>query len=302
MNTFQLQCFISVAQTLNFREAAEQNFITQPAFSRKIAELEKELDSELLHRSHHKVILTKSGEKFYYRAKEILELEEKTKAEIADAARSESGHIRIAFLGTSSIGLAQLISRFTERHPQITLSIDLMNGNEINKALKERNYDFYFCSKNSVLNIRNMVTVQTETYPYCIYAHKNRVARIGPENFASLEGLPFAFFPAEIGSIMYNEVMKICHKRGFYPIIKNFYNCAEAVIISASADMGITILPQNILSNCSMYNIEIIPIPDEDASLRCVISWPEENSNPAADYFKAIVDEMYPHTCRRADA
>ena len=44
MNTFQLRCFLTLAQTLNFARAAQQLSVTQPAVSHQIRALEEELN------------------------------------------------------------------------------------------------------------------------------------------------------------------------------------------------------------------------------------------------------------------
>jgi DNA-binding transcriptional LysR family regulator len=47
MDINQIKYFLSVAQHLNFTKAAQENFITQPAMSRQISELEKEIGFKL---------------------------------------------------------------------------------------------------------------------------------------------------------------------------------------------------------------------------------------------------------------
>ena len=61
MDIQQLNCFISVAQTLNFSEAARRNFVSQSTVSRYIGDLEKEFGVQLFTRSHRDVLLTNEG-------------------------------------------------------------------------------------------------------------------------------------------------------------------------------------------------------------------------------------------------
>ena len=61
MNIENLRGFITVAGTLNFRSAAEMLFLSQPALSRQIAEMEKELGVSLLIRTSRSVCLTEAG-------------------------------------------------------------------------------------------------------------------------------------------------------------------------------------------------------------------------------------------------
>lgn len=58
MNTTQLECFMTVANFLNFSRAAEVLRITQPAVSHQINALENELGVKLFHRTSKSVRLT----------------------------------------------------------------------------------------------------------------------------------------------------------------------------------------------------------------------------------------------------
>ena len=68
----QLQCFVAVAQELNFRRAAEHLNMSQPPLSRQISSLENLLRVKLIERDTHKVSLTSAGEAFEREAHAIL--------------------------------------------------------------------------------------------------------------------------------------------------------------------------------------------------------------------------------------
>ena len=58
MNLEQIESFLVLAQRLNFTQAANDLFMAQPALSRLIAALEKELEVQLFHRNSRGVSLT----------------------------------------------------------------------------------------------------------------------------------------------------------------------------------------------------------------------------------------------------
>lgn len=72
MNTIQLECFISVAEHLNFSRASEELKITQPAVSHQIRALEDELGVKLFSRTSKSVTLTEEGIMFLPDAQLIL--------------------------------------------------------------------------------------------------------------------------------------------------------------------------------------------------------------------------------------
>lgn len=64
MNLFQLECFLAVAECLNFARAAESMNITQPSITHQIRSLETELNTRLFHRTTRTVALTAEGRIF----------------------------------------------------------------------------------------------------------------------------------------------------------------------------------------------------------------------------------------------
>lgn len=92
MNTMQLDCFLAVAQTLNFARAAEQLHVTPPAVTQQIHSLEAELKIQLFRRTTRNVELTQEGILFLGDAKAILEISDRAKkrAEYATADTRES--------------------------------------------------------------------------------------------------------------------------------------------------------------------------------------------------------------------
>ena len=88
MNTTQLECFLEVANFLNFSRAAEHLRITQPAVSHQISALEDELGVKLFHRTSKSVRLTQAGFQFTQYAGEILKLSHLSKARLKEASQA----------------------------------------------------------------------------------------------------------------------------------------------------------------------------------------------------------------------
>lgn len=79
MNTFQLECFLTVAETLNFIKAAQIMSITQPAVTKNIKTLEDELGVRLFKRSTRNVELTHEGKLLINDARVIIETSHRAK-------------------------------------------------------------------------------------------------------------------------------------------------------------------------------------------------------------------------------
>ena len=74
MNTFQLTCFLTVAETLSFVKAAKQLNVTQPAITHQIRSLEDELNTQLFKRTTRSVEITQEGLIFLNDAKNVLSI------------------------------------------------------------------------------------------------------------------------------------------------------------------------------------------------------------------------------------
>lgn len=124
MRVRQLQCFVVLAEELNFTRAARRLNMSQPPLSTQIQTLERELGAELLDRSSRKVSLTRAGQAFWRRAKNMLDQDERSIEEIREIERGQDGTVEIGTTGSILRGgLSELLAGFAATHPKITLRI-----------------------------------------------------------------------------------------------------------------------------------------------------------------------------------
>lgn len=103
MNTTQLECFVRVAETLSYQQAADDLHISQPAVSKQIMALENELDAALFIRTTRTVALTPIGEKFLVDAKRILQINYHAR-QLSAAVRAKEGNVlRIGYTDSSEL-------------------------------------------------------------------------------------------------------------------------------------------------------------------------------------------------------
>lgn len=86
MNTFQLECFLAVASSLNFARAAEQMNVSQPTITHQIKALEDELNVRLFRRSTRLVEITEEGKGFILDAKSIIAIEAQAKMRLRSSS------------------------------------------------------------------------------------------------------------------------------------------------------------------------------------------------------------------------
>lgn len=115
-----LQYFLAVAREESITKAAESLRMTQPPLSRQLKDLEEELGKQLLIRGSKKVTLTEDGMLLRKRAEELVDLMEKTKAELTSSNENINGAIYIGCGETEAISfLAQAAWNLQKSHPLI---------------------------------------------------------------------------------------------------------------------------------------------------------------------------------------
>lgn len=150
MELRNLRHFVAVADTLNFRVAGERLHLTQPAITRSIAGLERELGVQLFHRDTREVVLTAHGAQLLEKARRILAgTDDFTYAAHALSAASDR-QLRVGVYGN---GLAELthpvLEEFCERHPDTVV--------QIREADFARGIDPLLCGEYDVALIRSPV-------------------------------------------------------------------------------------------------------------------------------------------------
>lgn len=138
-----LQYFLTVAREESITKAAEVLHMTQPPLSRQLKDLETELGKQLLIRGSKKVTLTEDGMLLRKRAEEMIELMEKTKAELNSSDENVNGEVYIGSGETDAISFfAQTATNLKKRHPMIHYHIYSGDAERIIEKLDKGLIDF----------------------------------------------------------------------------------------------------------------------------------------------------------------
>lgn len=105
MNIFQLECFLSVANTLSFAKAAEQQNVSQPTITHQIKSLENELNVKLFRRSTRFVEITPEGQSFIGDAKNMVMIFERAKRRFSTEEKELVTPLSIGCSSYAQLGL-----------------------------------------------------------------------------------------------------------------------------------------------------------------------------------------------------
>ena len=138
-----LRYFLAVAEEGGFSRAAERLHVSQPALSQQIAQLEDEIGGRLFVRAARRVEPTDKALLLLRRAREILDLAERTQGELkATAAEELSGTIVVGAGETPAFGfVAQAFAELRRKHPGLSLQVISGNGEDISERLRAGSID-----------------------------------------------------------------------------------------------------------------------------------------------------------------
>lgn len=143
MEIRSLKYFLAVAESENITLAAQKLHMTQPALSRQMMDLERELDRKLFIRTNKKTYLTEEGLHLKQRAQEILSLVDKTTAELQTTPEEIYGSIHFGAGETDAMRLfAGAMERIHAKHPKIRFDLYSGNADDIQEKLENGVLDF----------------------------------------------------------------------------------------------------------------------------------------------------------------
>ena len=138
-----LRSFLAVAREGNVTRAARQLHITQPALSRQLADLEREIGCELLVREPRGVTLTEEGMLLRKRADEIVSLADRTERELRSPAAEVEGDVWVGGGESRAMALvAQVATGLTREHPGVCLRLHSGNGADVTERVERGLLDF----------------------------------------------------------------------------------------------------------------------------------------------------------------
>src|SRR3954447_8460321 len=145
MELRHLRYFVAVAEELHFGRAAERLFIVQPALSKQIAALEKELGVELFVRTKRHVEMTPAGAALLEDARQVLAQAEGAKLRAQLASRGEVGVLEVGFVVPVLYDLLpHMLRSFRAEFPTVRLSLHELHSREITNGLLSRDLHIGF--------------------------------------------------------------------------------------------------------------------------------------------------------------
>lgn len=137
----QLQVFSTVAKHLSHSRAAEALYLTQPAVSMQIKQLEQNVGLPLFEQVGKQIHLTEAGQEMLHYSVNISQQLEEMEAVFSEIKGLERGRLNISVVSTANYFMPQLLAKFILMHPKIHVSLHVANRDAVIKQLAENSAD-----------------------------------------------------------------------------------------------------------------------------------------------------------------
>ncbi len=136
MNLNQLKVFCEVVERNGFTRAAEALYLTQPAVSRQVRELERYFGVELFEQIGKRIHPTEAGSTLYNYAKQVFHTLDDLEVEINQLKGLKAGHLRLAASATAGTYLLPpLLGRFKRKYPGVEVTLEIHNSQQVEQRL-----------------------------------------------------------------------------------------------------------------------------------------------------------------------
>jgi LysR family transcriptional regulator, hydrogen peroxide-inducible genes activator len=240
MEIDQLRYFLKVAERQNFTRAGEELAITQPALSRAIAKLEKEIGQPILERQARKVTLTDAGRLLLARAEQIVALVDDTLAEITDDG--ESGNVRVGAIPTiAPFFLPAILRDFRDQHPRATV---LVYEETTDKLLLRCNHGEIDVAVLAAPIERQHLEVEPlfEEELLLVMSADNRLSEKKQIAVADIQG--HAFVLLDETHCLSDTIISFCRQRSFQPVTIEHTSQLATVEELVALGHGVSLIPQ----------------------------------------------------------
>lgn len=275
--------FVEVCRFLNFSQAAEALNTTQPAVSLAVKELESHYGVALFERMNRRVYLTPAGEALLATAQDVLRGFQEAEETLGQGRPLA---LRVgANVSFGEAGLAQVLGRFRQEHPQVRLRALVANSDKIQSLLAENQLD---------VGIVDGLGVSERLRAQPLY-QEDLVLAAAPGRFPApatveeLAALPLLL--REPGSGLRSSVDRVFSQQGLAPQPLLESTSTAALAQAAKAGLGVAILPEALAQRVSGLQVGTVPEVRFFRQFACALHR-QKAPSPALEAFLALLRDQ----------
>ncbi|WP_285768734.1 LysR family transcriptional regulator [Peribacillus sp. SI8-4] len=290
MDIKHLQYFIEVTNFNNFTRAADHLFITQPAISKMIKNLETELGVELFDRSRKQLILTDAGKVVLEQAKLIDKAFRNLETEVDNLLGLKTGHVRIGLPPIIDASFfPQILSRFHEQYPNITFQLVEDGSKKIEESVQKDQIDIGVIVLPTNIELFHHFSFLEEdinliVHPSHPFANREEI------DLSELENESFILFNKDY--VLRDLIISSCSEAGFSPHIVTESSRWDFIEEMVYCKLGIALLPESLCRHDD--RIRSIKVKNPSISWKLGFIWSKDHylSYAAKEWLKYTKDAL----------
>jgi DNA-binding transcriptional LysR family regulator len=294
MELRHLRYFVAVGEEQHYGRAARSLHVAQPALSRQIQDLEKELGFELFERLPRGVKLSAAGKLFLEDARRILQEVSEAGIRAGRLASGRSGTLRVGFTENSSWRgvVPDSFRRFREQQPDAELQLQPEASLAQIDAIRSGRLDAGFVNfmPKSDPELDQILVARQHVELAAPQGHP--LTRLRTLRLRDLTEAPFIWFPRRANPAFYDQMMRECYRGGLKAprIVQEGVN--EPTILSlVSTGMGVGWVLATARWRCP-ESVVILPVVDLKMPLTLALVWRKDNASALLANFIADVRRL----------
>jgi len=285
MDIQQIKNFLTLCDTLNFRKAAEQINIVQPALSRQIQLLENEMGAILFSRSKRTVTLTEAGIFFQKEAGRILQDLNKTIVRTAQMHNGEVGEVKITHSSSAmNTVVPSFLVKVKHKWPGLkTIAQETSNFQQIEMMLA-RKTDLGVAPNIMLPPEANSRILYRENFVLILPANHS-LAKKRLTDLSVLKNEIFILPQLSTGVGYVEAILQICQGFGFKPNVAHESAHSIGVLRLVEAGLGISIEPISSVRGANM-DIKLIELKNLPQKAAMILFWLREREEELNRFIK----------------
>lgn len=288
MELRHLRYFQAVAEELSFSKAARRLAIAQPALSRAVQELERDLGMQLIERERRSPRLTPAGTVLLRETGLLLERLEDALRRVKRTGLGEEGELRLGYIGPPAQPfLPRLLKEYRRRFPRVTVILEERTPERVWEMVSKGRLSVGLTRPVLAHEALGLQTLLLRDERFCAAVPKDHPwAKLTLLPWKKLAGEPLVVLARREGAGSHDAIRAACEKDGFEPRMAHTPSVIGTVLQYVEAGAGIGIVPESTGSK----NISLIPLRPQ-ATIPFVMVWAKEGNDPAVAAFRELVKE-----------
>ncbi|MHC1561006.1 LysR family transcriptional regulator [Actinomycetospora sp. C-140] len=289
MELRHLRSFVVVAEELHFGRAAARLFVVQPALSKQIAALERELDVVLLERDRHGVALTTAGRALLEDARRVLAQADAAVGRAQAAGRGTTGTLRLGFIAPVLYDLLPgLLRPFRARYPDVRLVLEEMHNREAVQGVLGGRVQVAFVrlpvSPEPDLRVR---PVRSEGLAVAVPAASALAGGDGALRVADLADEDLVLIGRAQEPELHDSYLALCAAHGFSPRVAHEVDRTHVAVGLVACGLGVALVPRSAL-RVAHPDVVYRPLEEPTARLTVGVAWRGPDEDPVVANFLAL--------------